>query len=106
MTEAQIVNTIEIDPPAGRNIDVADVCIWLIRVLDRKEKAMLFVASVFDFYLKRGSLTEKQRDALQKIFDKTIERFERNALACQGVLASDDGSEAKVVSISSGRRKK
>ncbi|WP_107341757.1 hypothetical protein [Agrobacterium pusense] len=106
MTDKEIVNTINIDPPTGRQIEIYDVCIWLLRVLDRKGKRLPFVASVFDFYLKRGALSEKQSDALQSIFDNTVEMYERNALGCQGMIATDDGSETKVVSLSSARKRK
>lgn len=100
------VNTISIDPPAGREVEIYDVCIWLLRVLDRKEKSLLFAASVFDFYLKRGRLTERQSEALQNLFDRTVERYERNALECQGMLAHDDGTAANVVSLSGARKGK
>ncbi|WP_349507196.1 hypothetical protein [Agrobacterium pusense] len=106
MTDQTIINIVNIDPPTGRQIEIYDVCIWLLRVLDRKSKKLPFVASVFDFYLKRGALSEKQSDALQSIFDNTVEMYERNALGCQGMIATDDGSETKVVSLSSARKRK
>lgn len=100
------VSTISIEPPTGKKIEVYDVCIWLLRVLDRKEKSLMFAASVFDFYLKRGHLTERQSEALQDLFDRTIDRYERNALACQGVVAHDDGTAANVVSITGARKRR
>jgi hypothetical protein len=105
MTDAP-VSTISIEPPTGKKLDVYDVCIWLLRVLDRKEKSLLFAASVFDFYLKRGHLTERQSEALQDLFDRTIDRYERNALECQGLIAHDDGTATNVVSLSGARKGK
>lgn len=100
-----IISTISIEPPEGRSVDVHDVCVWLLRVLDRKSKSVAFTASVFSFYLKQGGITEKQQAALLKIYDKTVDQYERNALICQGMIAGDDGSEANVVSLSTRRAK-
>ena len=93
--------TFTFDPPTGDHVDIQDVCTWLIRVMNKGDKSVKFVASVLAFYLDRGGLSQKQYDHLRHVFDRVIDAFERGALEVQGsVIARDDGAPTNIVSFS------
>lgn len=97
MTE--IVTMISSEPPA-EGADIQDVCTWLIRVMDKKDKSVVFVASVMTFFLQKGGISEKQYSSLSRVFDRVLDTYERGALAIQGsVVAEDDGTPANIVSF-------
>lgn len=95
------VATFTFDPPTGDHVDIQDVCTWLIRVMNKGDKSVKFVASVLAFYLDRGGLSQKQYDHLQHVFQRVHDAFERGALEVQGsLLARDDGAPTNIVSFS------
>lgn len=99
------VCTFTFDPPAN-GADIQDVCTWLIRVMNKKDKSVVFIASVLTFFLQKGGLSEKQYASLQRVFERVYDAYERNALEVQGcVVAQDDGSPTNIVSFSAGRSK-
>ncbi|MGV2099020.1 hypothetical protein [Rhizobium sp. 21-4511-3d] len=94
------MSTFTFDPPSGEKVDIQDVCTWLIRVMNKGDKSIKFVASVLAFYLDRGGLSQKQYDHLQHVFQRVTEAFERGSLEVQGsVIARDDGSPTNIVSF-------
>jgi len=103
MTEKP-VNTFTFDPPLGNDSDIQDVCTWLIRVMDKKDKSVVFVASVMTFFLQKGGISEKQFSSLTRVFDRVMDAYSRNALAVQGsVVADDDGTPANIVNFAAAR---
>jgi len=99
------LNTFTFDPPAD-GADIQDVCTWLIRVMNKKDKSVVFVASVMTFFLQKGGVSEKQYASLQRVYGRVLDAFERGALEIQGtVVADDDGSPTNIVSFSRGSRK-
>lgn len=79
------INTFTFDPPAGDSLPAYDVCIWLLRVMDKGDRSVSFVASLLHHLLRYGGvLTDKQADALATIFDRVRQQFEDNRLQLQG----------------------
>lgn len=98
------ISTFKFDPPSGDHVDIQDVCTWLIRVMNKNDKSVKFVASVLAFYLDRGGLSQKQYDHLQHVFDRVLGSFEREQLEVQGsVSANDDGTPTNIVTFSTKR---
>ncbi|MDX3926769.1 MAG: hypothetical protein QHC90_13320 [Shinella sp.] len=101
------VNTFTFDPPSGKDVDIQDVCTWLIRVMNKRDKSVMFVSSVMAFFLQHGGVSEKQYDHLNRVFDRVLDAYERGALETQGaVTAVDDGTPANIVSFSAKRKPK
>lgn len=99
------ISAFTFEPPAD-GADIQDVCTWLIRVMNKKDKSVVFIASVLTFFLQKGGLSEKQYASLQRVYLRVVEAYERNALEIQGsVVAVDDGSPTNIVSFSAGRGK-
>lgn len=99
------ISTFTFDPPVD-GADIQDVCTWLLRVMNKKDKSVVFVASVLTFFLQKGGLSEKQYASLQRVFVRIDEAYSRNALEVQGcVVAHDDGTPTNIVSFSSARGK-
>lgn len=98
------ISTFNFDPPTGDHVDIQDVCTWLLRVMNKGDKSVKFVASVLAFFLDRGGLSQKQYDHLQHVFQRVLEAFEKNSLEVQGsILARDDGAPTNIVSFSTRR---
>lgn len=98
------INTFAFEPPLGKESDIQDVCTWLIRVMDKKDKSVVFVASIMTFFLQKGGISEKQFSSLTRVFDRVIDAYGRNALAVQGsVIAEDDGTPANIVNFAAAR---
>ncbi len=105
MTETAI-STFTFDPPREQ-CDVQDVCTWLIRVMDKKDKSVVFVASIMTFFLQKGGISEKQYSSLVRVYDRVLDAYGRNALAVQGsVVAEDDGTPANIVHFTAARSAK
>jgi hypothetical protein len=100
-----LVNNFTFDPPSGAEVDIQDVCTWLIRVMNKNDKSVKFVASVMAFYLDRGGVSQKQYDHLQHVFQRVQEAFQRGALEVQGsIVAADDGTPTNIVRFSTMKR--
>lgn len=98
------VNSFTFDPP-GDGADIQDVCTWMLRVMNKKDKSVVFVASVMTFFLQKGGVSEKQYASLQRVFNRVLDAYERSALEVQGsIVAVDDGSPTNIVSFSSAKR--
>lgn len=92
------VNTFTFDPPDDDDCDIRDVAIWMLRVMDRADTSLMFVASVLAFFLKQGGISEKQNEALMKTYWRVLGAYQANRLEIQGaVVAHDDGSPKNIV---------
>lgn len=99
------VNTFTFEPPAD-GADIQDVCTWLIRVMNKRDKSVVFVASVMAFFLQKGGVSEKQYASLQRVFGRVLDAYERGALEVQGtIVADDDGSPTNIISFSKGSQR-
>lgn len=87
----------DISPPD--NGEVIDTMKWLITVMDRNDKGLPFVASVFSYALKTGGISEKQVEALERIYVRIIERYELGTLAIQGGSTDEPESSASVTHL-------
>lgn len=97
MVTKTVLNTFTFDPPS-EDADIQDVCTWMIRVMDKNDKSVVFVASVMTFFLKNGGISEKQFTSLQKVYDRVLEQYNRGGLVVQGCLiAEDDGTPTNIV---------
>ena len=58
---------------------------WLIAVMDDdRHRSLAFAAGCLDyFYANNGRLTDKQCNALQRIFDKVYKQYQHGLLQCQ-----------------------
>lgn len=81
------------------NGEVIDTMKWLITVMDRNDKGLPFVASVFSYALKTGGISEKQVEALERIYARIIERYELGTLAIQGGTTDEPESSASVTHL-------
>lgn len=98
-----VTSTFTFEPPQEQ-CDVQDVCTWLLRVMDKKDKSVVFVASIMTFFLQKGGISEKQYSSLSRVYDRVLETYGRNALAVQGsVVAEDDGTPANIVKFTARR---
>jgi hypothetical protein len=107
MTQSPI-NTFTFDPPADdRSSDMQDVCTWLLRVMDKDDRAVVFIASILQSFLKYGGLTERQAEATMDVFFRVLKQFNENRLNIQGCVVTDEPSEAtNVVSLADTKRRK
>lgn len=92
-----VLNTFTFDPPS-QDADIQDVCTWLIRVMNKSDKSVVFVASVMTFFLQKGGISEKQFTSLQKVYDRVLDQYNRGGLVVQGCLiAEEDGTPTNIV---------
>ncbi|MEX2739950.1 hypothetical protein AB3480_00625 [Rhizobium mongolense] len=107
---SQPINNFTFDPPLDdRSTDMHDVCIWCLRVMDKTDKAIPFVASLLHSYHKWGGLSDKQAESLMNVFFRVQKQFNENRLDIQGCLtAGDPEGTTNIVSLSDmkgGRRR-
>lgn len=97
MTE-RTINTFTFPPPLSENCDPQDIATWLIRVMDKKNKSVMFASSVQAHFLKSGGISQKQFDVLANVFRRVLKAYNENRLEVQGaIVASDDGSPSNIV---------
>lgn len=98
-----VLNTFTFDPPAD-DADIQDVCTWLIRVMNKSDKSVVFVASVMTFFLQKGGISEKQLASLQRVYGRVLDQYNQGGLVVQGcIVAEEDGSPANIVSFSAAK---
>ncbi|WP_409233678.1 hypothetical protein [Rhizobium sp. WCS2018Hpa-16] len=102
----QIVDTFKLTPPLDdRNSDMGDVCQWLVQVMDKGDKALPFVVSVFSSFLKYGGLTDRQAESLMDVFFRVQKQFNENRLNIQGCISEiESDGPANVVTFSDAKK--
>jgi len=90
--------------PPKEDCDVLDSLKWMISVMDRDDKSLMFVASLLSGFIKWGGLTDKQAAGAAKVYERVLGQFERGVLAIQGggPTTKDDG-RTNVTHLSSRR---
>lgn len=69
---------------------VVAACSWMIAVMDEDDRQRKFVASVMVYFMDRGSITDKQMEALKSILAKTMRQFDDEDLESLGSKKSAD----------------
>lgn len=102
----QVVDTFKLTPPLDdQTSDMGDVCQWLVQVMDKSDKALPFVVSIFHSFLKYGSLTDRQSESLMDVFFRVVKQFNGNRLNIQGLVADvDEEGSRNVVTLADARK--
>lgn len=100
------IDTFKLPPPQDdRTSDLGDVCKWLIQVMDKSDKALPFVVSIFSSFLKYGGLTDRQSESLMDVFFRVQKQFLENRLDIQGCVSSiDPNGPTNVVTLADAKR--
>lgn len=94
---------IDLQKPSDTD-SIETVLKWMIGVMDRDDKSLAFIASVFSYAMKNGAVSEKQADAAGRVYDKVVAQFDAGHLAVQGWVSDEADENANVTSLF-GRRK-
>lgn len=73
-------------PPSGSESDV-DWLRWLIAVMNPNDPSLAFVASLLSHAASRGSLTDRQFSAVERILQRVHSAYVDGALYCQKNVA-------------------
>lgn len=85
----KVIDTFRLDPPIDdATSDMGDFCHWIIQVIDKDDKALPFVVSIYTSFLKYGGLTDKQAASLMDVFSRVQKQFDENRLTIQGCIGS------------------
>lgn len=85
------IDTFTFKPPLDDpETDMQDICTWLLRVMDKEDRAVVFIASILQSFLKYGGLTEKQAAATMDVFFRVLTQFDENRLNIQGCVVTDE----------------
>lgn len=91
--------TLDVTPPTDGD-DPITVMKWLITVMNKNDKGLMFVASVLSHCIKYGGLTERQAEGVEKIFVNRLDQFNRGVLEFQcGGMSSDDSAPSNVTRL-------
>lgn len=102
------ISTFTFEPPSDDGTsDMQDVCIWLLRVMDKDDRAVVFIASILQSFLKYGGLTEKQASSTMDVFFRVLKQFNENRLNIQGCIVTDEPNAAtNIVRLADTKRRK
>lgn len=80
------------EPNFADEVFYGDMMRWLLMVMDTDDPGMPFIASCFCQFLKSDRLTEKQEDAVTRIFSRVEDSYCYGQLQCQ-VTTEADGAK-------------
>lgn len=73
----------DLSPPPD-DADALDVLKWMISVMDREDRSLMFVASILASRVEWRGLTEKQAASASRVYDRIRDLFDRGLLEIQG----------------------
>lgn len=62
---------------------MSDAVFWTLAVMDENDRSRAFVAGVYAFFLETEEITDRQREAFMKVFQRVSKAFDEGALDCQ-----------------------
>jgi hypothetical protein len=88
----------DLSPPPVE-ADALDMLKWMVAVMDRDDRSLMFVASLLTQCIEWNGLTEKQAAAGSRVYERVLSLFDRGLLAIQGGRVEDDGAPSNVTHL-------
>lgn len=89
---------IEVTPPKDGD-DPVTVLKWLITVMNKSDKSLMFTSSVLSHCINYGGLTEKQAAGIEKIFTRVLDQYARGVLEFQGGGLAENDAPSNVTRL-------
>lgn len=62
-------------PPDAENATMSTISVWMLAVMPKDDPRRRIVAGIYSYWLERGSVSNRQMDAMRKVFRRASDDY-------------------------------